>query len=220
MNNLKIVLFILFFHNAIICADVIPDNKKKISYSFEITNIDSYPDYTFIAYPVNFSNGIPDIHAVKLSSGREMNISCKFSAPQVFAVKNTAFNSTYFDSLESIQDDAQRNSKLKALIMNNKEFIPSLKISCSNYADKDEKYYYVKDEFTIESIKADTVLINTKTIYKDPNKNIIDAKDSKMKVKEDLVTPEKKFTGYLFIIIPVLALVSIVSVILIRKMKK
>ncbi len=220
MNNLKIVLLILFVHSAFIYADVISDNKKKISYSFEVTNIDSYPDYTFIAYPVNFSNGVPDIHAVKISSGIEMNISCKFGTPKIYAVKNSAFNSQYFDSVESIREDAQRNSKLKALIENNSDFIPAVKISCSNYADKDAKYYYVQDEFTIESIKTDTVIINSKTLYKDSNKNIIDAKDSKMTAREDLVTPEKKFTGYLFIIIPVLALVSIVSVILIRKMKK
>lgn len=54
MNILKIVIFILFVHSVFIYADLIPDNKKKISYSFQVTNIDSYPDYTFIAYPVNF----------------------------------------------------------------------------------------------------------------------------------------------------------------------
>lgn len=220
MNILKIVIFILFVHSVFIYADLIPDNKKKISYSFQVTNIDSYPDYTFIAYPVNFSNGVPDIHAVKIPSGKEMNISCKFGTPKLYAVKNSVFNSQYFDSVESIREDAQRNSKLKALIENNSDFIPAVKISCSNYADKDAKYYYVQEEFTIESIKTDTVIINSKTLYKDSNKNIIDAKDSKMKARDDLVTPEKKYSGYLIIIIPILALISVVTIILIRKMKK
>ena len=97
MNSVKIVIVLLFISSSFIKADLLPEGKKKISYSFEMTNIDSYPDYTFIAYPVNFSNGVPDIHAVKLSSGKDLNISCKFGSPKIYAVKNTAFNSQYFD---------------------------------------------------------------------------------------------------------------------------
>lgn len=54
-----------------------------------------------------------------------MNISCKFGTPKLYAVKNSVFNSQYFDSVESIREDAQRNSKLKALIENNSDFIPA-----------------------------------------------------------------------------------------------
>ena len=220
MNSVKIVIVLLFVLSSIVKADLLQEGKKRISYSFELTNIDSYPDYTFIAYPVNFSNGAPDIHAVKLSSGKDLNISCKFGSPKLYAVKNTAFNSQYFDSLESITDNAQRNGKLKSFIEGNKDFIPASAISCSNFADKDAKYYYVQDQFTIESIKTDSVVINTKTLYKDPDKNVIDAKDFRMKAMDDIVSPSEKYSSYLLIIIPVLALVLIVTIVLIRKMKK
>ncbi|MEO8512953.1 MAG: hypothetical protein ABI543_05310 [Ignavibacteria bacterium] len=221
MNRLKLTIILLFVFASFIKADVIQEGKKKIYYSFEVLNIDSYPDYTFIAYPVNFSNGVPDIHAVKLTPGEDLGISCKFGSPEIYAVKNTEFNSIYFDSLNSITDDVQRTSKLKSLISGNKIYIPSLKVSCSNYADRDVKYNYVQEQFSIESIKPDTMIINSKkTIYKDQNKNIIDAKDSKMRTREDLVSPSSDKSGYLLIIIPILALISIVTIILVRKMKK
>ena len=61
---------------------------------------------------------------------------------------------------------------------------------------------------------------SVKTIYKDKNNNIIDAKDSKSNIKDDIVSPAEKYSPYLFIIIPVLALIAVVSILLIRKMKK
>lgn len=221
MSRLKLTIILLFVFASFIKADVIQEGKKKIYYSFEILNIDSYTDYTFIAYPVNFSNGVPNIHAVKLTHGEDLSISCKFGSPVIYAVKNTDFNIQYFDSLNKITDDIQRNGKLKTLITGNKIYIPSLNVSCSNFADRDAKYYYVQEQFSIESIKPDTMIINSvKTIYQDQNKNIIDAKDSKMRSREDLVSPSSNKSGYLLIIIPVLALVSFVTIILIRKMKK
>ncbi|HMQ79126.1 MAG TPA: hypothetical protein PKD94_06125, partial [Ignavibacteria bacterium] len=73
----------------------------------------------------------------------------------------------------------------------------------------------------IESIDTDTVIIkSTKTLYKDSQKNIIDAKDSRSGVKDDIVSPSEKYSSYLLILIPVLALIAIVSIVLIRKMKK
>ncbi len=220
MNRFKLLIILLFVFSILIKADVIPEGKKKISYGFEVSNIDSFPGYTFIAFPVNQSNGVPDITANILNSNKALHLACRFGAPVIYAVKNENFDRTYFDSLNNLRDDKDREKLLKDLFLD-KKFIPSIKITCNSYVDKDEKYDVIQENFKIESIRSDTMLIKSqKILYKDRNNNILDAKDSHMKAKDDLVSPTQKFSSYLLIIIPVLALISIVTIILIRKMKK
>ena len=220
MNNLIITILLLFVFGSAVKADLLPDGKKKISYSFELTNIDSFPGYTFVAFPINNSNGIPMIFASVLNSGKNMDLSCKFGAPVMHAIKNEDFDGIKFDSLNQISDNNTRSAQLNEFMKKSK-FIPSLKVICSSFADRDAKYYYVQELFRVESIETDTMIIrSTKTLYKDTQKNIIDAKDSKSGVKDDIVSPSEKYSSYLLILIPVLALIAIVSIVLIRKMKK
>lgn len=220
MNNLIIAILLLFVLGSAVKADLLPEGKKKISYSFEVTNLDSFPGYTFIAYPVNNSNGVPMIFGSILSSGKSIGLSCKFGVPVIYAVKNEDFDAARFDSLNLISDDKAREDQLKSFV-NSGKFIPSLKVVCSSFADRDAKYQYVQEMFRIESIDTDTVIIKSaKTLYKDSQKNIIDAKDSRSGVKDDIVSPSEKYSSYLLILIPVLALIAIVSIVLIRKMKK
>lgn len=220
MNNLIISILLLFVLGSAVKADLLPDGKKKISYSFEVTNLDSFPGYTFVAYPINTSNGVPMIFANVLKSSKNIELPCKFGSPVIYAIKNEDFNGARFDSLNQISDNNTRSSLLGEFMKNGK-FIPSLKIICSSFADRDAKYYYVQELFRVESIDTDTMIIrSTKTLYKDTQKNIIDAKDSKSGVKDDIVSPTEKYSSYLLILIPVLALIAIVSIVLIRKMKK
>lgn len=220
MNNLIIAILALFIFSSAVNADLLPEGKKRISYSFEVTNLDSFPGYTFVAYPINTSNGVPMIFAFVLKSSKNIELPCKFGSPVIYAVKNEDFNSVKFDSLNQISDNNIRSAQLNEFMINGK-FIPSLKINCSSFADRDAKYYYVQELFRVESIDADTMIIrSTKTLYKDTQKNIIDAKDSKSGVRDDIVSPAEKYSSYLLILIPVLALIAIVSIVLIRKMKK
>lgn len=220
MNNLIIAILALFIFSSAVNADLLPEGKKRISYSFEVTNLDSFPSYTFVAYPINTSNGVPMIFAIHLKSSKNIELPCKFGSPVIYAVKNEDFNSVKFDSLNQISDNNIRSAQLNEFMINGK-FIPSLKINCSSFADRDAKYYYVQELFRVESIDADTMIIrSTKTLYKDTQKNIIDAKDSKSGVRDDIVSPAEKYSSYLLILIPVLALIAIVSIVLIRKMKK
>ena len=220
MNNLIITILLLFVLGSAVNADLLPDGKKKISYSFEVTNIDSFSGYTFVAFPINNSNGIPMIFASVINSGKNTDLSCKFGAPVIYAIKNEDFDVIKLDSLNQISDNNIRSAQLNEF-MNKGKFIPSLKIICSSFADRDAKYYYVQELFRIESIDSDTMIIrSTKTLYKDTQKNIIDAKDSKSGVRDDIVSPTEKYSSYLLILIPVLALIAIVSIVIIRKMKK
>lgn len=220
MNNLIITILLLFVLGSAVKADLLPEGKKKISYSFEVTNIDSFPGYTFVAFPINNSNGVPMLYAGVLNSGKNVELSCKFGVPVLYAIKSEDFDAAKFDSLNRIDDDKVRNLQLRNYIENGK-FIPSIKVTCSSFADRDAKYYYVQELFRVESIETDTMIIrSTKTLYKDTQKNIIDAKDSKSGVRDDIVSPTEKYSSYLLIVIPVLALIAIISVLLIRKMKK
>ena len=220
MNNLIIAIVMLFVLSSAVKADLLPDGKKKISYSFEVTNIDSYPGYTFIAFPVNTSNGKPMLYASVLTSGKNVELSCRYGVPVIYSIKSEDFDHHVFDSLNQINNDEVRNVQLKYYIESGK-FIPSLKVPCSSYADRDAKYYYVQELFRVENIESDTMIIkSTKTLYKDTQNNIIEAKDSKSGFRDDIVSPTEKYSSYLFIIVPILALVAIVSIVLIRKMKK
>lgn len=220
MNNIIIAILVLFIFSSAVNADLLPEGKKRISYSFEVTNLDSFPGYTFVAYPINTSNGVPMIFAIVLKSSKNIELPCKFGSPVIYAVKNEDFKGVKFDSLNQISDNNIRSAQLNEFMINGK-FIPSLKINCSSFADRDAKYYYVQELFRVESIDTDTMIIrSTKTLYKDTQKNIIDAKDSKSGVRDDIVSPAEKYSSYLLILIPVLALIAIVSIVLIRKMKK
>lgn len=220
MNNSIITIFLLFVLCSAVKADLLPDGKKKISYSFEVTNLDSFPGYTFVAFPINSYNGIPMIYGGVLNSGKNTELSCRVGAPVIYAIRNEDFDSGKFDSLNLISDNNTRSIQLNEFMKKGK-FIPSLKVTCSSFADRDAKYYYVQELFRIESIESDTMIIrSTRTLYKDSQKNIIDAKDSKSGINDDIVSPSEKYSSYLLIIIPVLALIAIVSIVLIRKMKK
>ncbi len=217
-------VFILIFSAGIfstkIFSDLLPEGKKRIQYSFELTNIDSYPGYTFIAYPVNNSNGAPYITANILSQNKPVQLACKFGVPVIYAVKNEDFNKAEFDSVCMIDESSPRSEKLNEFIQNGK-FIPSLKIICDSYANRDAKYNFVNEQFGIESINNDTMIIKSqKTLYKDNNNNTIDAKDSKSGFRDDVVSPQEQVGSYLIIVIPILALIAIITVLVLRKMKK
>ncbi|MBN8584809.1 MAG: hypothetical protein J0M37_06895 [Ignavibacteria bacterium] len=220
MNNLIIAILALFIFSSAVNADLLPEGKKKIQYSFSVTNTDSFPGYTFIAFPINSSNGRPMIFASVINKDINISLSCRFGVPVLYAVKTVDFDQRKFDSLNLLDNDDIRAKELESFILSSK-FIPSIKIVCSSYADKDAGYYYVEELFRIEKIDTDTMNVRSvKTIYKDKNNNIIDAKDSKSNIKDDIVSPAEKYSPYLFIIIPVLALIAVVSILLIRKMKK
>lgn len=219
MNRQIIFAAILFIFSASLLADLLPEGKKPVRYSFELTNLNSYNGYTFIAFPVNNSNGAPNITANILTQDLSVSPSCKYSTPQIYAVKNEDFNKVLFDSLNTIKESSLRSVKLKEFISSGK-FIPSLQIQCEAFAERDAKYYYMHEQFKVESMSADTMIIKSqKMIYKDGNNNVIDAKDSKS-MKDDVVTPKAEVGSYIIIIIPVLALVALVSVFVIRKMRK
>jgi len=201
-----------------ILADVLPDGKKKVSFSFEVTNIDSYPGYVFLAYPVNTSGGRPMFEYVALKNSNAVGMECRFGTPVIYAIKGELFNAEDL-STAGLTTEEEKDKKLAAYFKENKNLIHSINVSCNNYVDKDEKYSSMTRQYKISSITADTMVINTeKVLYKDGSGNVIDEKVPGE--KGDVVTPAKNSLSLLYLALPVIALVAIVSVVLIRKMKK
>ncbi|MBZ0202559.1 MAG: hypothetical protein K8I03_06040 [Ignavibacteria bacterium] len=201
-------------------SDLLPEGKKKISFSFVITNIGDYPEYVFLAYPVNQSRGRPMIEFTKLEHGKATGLACRYGNPVIYAIKKDLFNPADLD-ISGIEDEKSQLKKLDSFFTGNNNLIPSLKITCSSLADRDAKYHYVQDEYQIQSIKTDTMIIDRgETIYKDRSGNKINSEESPLKPEGDLLPPTKKYTGYLYFALPVLAIIAVVSLVVIKKMKK
>lgn len=220
MRYIILILAIVLVSLQGLRSDVLPDGKKKISFSFIVTNIVDYPDYVFLAYPVNQSGGKPRIEYRELKQDKSLGLACRFGNPVIYAIKKDLFNPADLD-VSGIKDEKSQLDKLDSFFTGNKNLIPSIKITCSTYAERDAKYHYVQDEYRIENIKSDTlVLMQGKTIYKDRNGNIIDTEENIFKPEGDLLPPAKKYATYLYFVLPVLAFVAVVSIVVIRKMKK
>jgi hypothetical protein len=218
----QIIFLIALVSFGSIFADVLPDGKKKISFNFEVTNTDSYSEYVFLAYPVNTSGGRPMIEYVAIKN-LPVHIECRFGTPVIYAIKRELFDAEDL-STDGITNETEKDKKLAAYFNENKNLIRSVKVNCNNYVDKDEKYSSILRQYKITGIAADTMVINTeKILYKDNSGNVIEEKAPGEKgdiEKSDVVTPSKNSMSLLYLALPVVALIAIISVVLIRKMKK
>lgn len=203
------VLLIIFLASRIF-PDILPENKKKISFSFDITNTESFADYVFLAYPVNTSQGAPHIECIIITAGKPVYLPCKFGpAPRIYALRKELFNP------EDYREGAEQE-KPDSIFNTNKNLIPSVTISCYGYADKNAPYNSVLESYRIESITADTmIIIPGKTEYKDKDGNIIKG------IKGDVVgvPAGKGMLKLLFYSLPLFAVVIIAIIIFIRKSK-
>ncbi|MBL8015735.1 MAG: hypothetical protein JNK43_00570 [Ignavibacteria bacterium] len=222
MNKIFLLFLILLAGFGSAHADLLPEGKKKVSYNFRIENINSYPDYSFLVYPENVSNGIPFLHSFFVKDSAWIDIFCKYGTPALYIIRNSDLNKAILDSINLIEDNKTRANALREFFDSNTSLMTrSASINCTSYVERDAKYDVIQDELKIEKASGDSLVIrNSKTIYRDKHGNILEAKDSKSGVRDDVVTPASNYTGYLLVILPVLALILIVSIVLIRKMKK
>jgi hypothetical protein len=199
-------------------ADVLPEGKKKVSYQVEIVNTGDFSDYVFLAYPVNTSGGKPMLEAVKVEGGKPFYLQCRFGVPVIYAISKNKFNPEDINT-EGIQNEEEKDKKLKDYFETNTALIPSIKVNCTNFVDKDEKYSQILRKYKIAEIKSDTMIINTEKVqYLDKSGNVLEEKAPGE--KGDVVDPVSSSINILFYAIPVLALVGIITVVLIRRSRK
>ena len=165
MNRIVIFILVLLAGYGTASADVLPDGKKKVSYNFRIENIDSYPDYSFLVYPVNVSNGIPVLHSYFIKDSSWIDIFCKFGSPALYIIKNSDLNKSDLDSINSIGDNNTRANALREFFDSKKSLMTrSASINCISYVGRDAKYDVIQDELKIEKASGDSLVIkNSKT---------------------------------------------------------
>lgn len=199
-------------------ADVLPEGQKKISYQVEIANTGDFSNYVFLAYPVNISGGRPMLEAITIEGGKPFYLQCRFGVPVIYAISKDKFNPEDINT-DGITNEQEKDKKLRDYFETNTNLIPSVKVSCTNYVDKDEKYSSILRRYKISEIKSDTMLIKTeKVLYMDKNGNVIDEKTSGE--KSDVVDPVSKSFSIMFYAIPILAMIGIITIALIRKSRK
>lgn len=223
-NYLKIFIIAVFgiaafaFSAINSLADILPEGKKKVSFSFEVTNADAHPNYVLLAYPVNTSGGKPELECVVLQNSTPVIMQCRFGVPTIYAIKKDKFNPADID-VKGISDDNERDKKLSEYFKTNKDLIPSVTVNCNNYVDKDEEYSKILRQYKVASISADTMkMALEKVLYKDKDGNTLEEKTPGE--KSDVVDPVSSSASLLYYAIPILALIAIVTVVLIRRMKK
>jgi len=218
MKSLIFKLLLLLLLSGIIFCDEVIEGTKNISFNIELTNIDSYPDYFFIAFPVNNSRGAPQIEAIKLEENNTLHLVCKYGGPVIYAIKKNLLKPDDIKFGEVYNREELK--KIDSFFTKNKNMISSGKIYCISQVDKSEPYSSITDYYIIESVTSDTLkLKREKIIRKDEDGKIID--ELKGDIKGDLLNGSKKNSSvnYIYYSIPLLAIIALVVFIIVRKKK-
>ncbi|HLC52423.1 MAG TPA: hypothetical protein VJI98_04225 [Candidatus Nanoarchaeia archaeon] len=212
MRNKLIILLslILLVAPALVSADIIPVGYKGVSYCFEISNIEDYQDYTFIAYFQEPMGG----H--KVISKEDCVSFYKFSNPIIYAIKNSDFNEA--DIGTEYEDEKLYFSSNPNLLSSNFEIN-----SISTIPENDPKNKIV-DVLEITSLSENNfVLTKSKVVY-----TYTDGTTEEITYTNQNTRPEASrqpilprwFAKLWYIIIPLIAVLAFVAILLIRKFRK
>jgi len=218
MKSLIFKLAILLAYSGIIFSDEVIEGTKNISYNIEFTDIDSYPGYIFIAFPVNNSRGVPQIQAVKLEQNNTLHLVCRYGGPVIYAIKKDLLIPD--DIKFGVVYTGDELKKIDSFFTKNKNIVSSGKVYCLSQVDKSEPYASITDYYSIESVSSDTLkLKRDKIIRKDEDGKVID--ELKGDIKRDLLNCSKKSSSinYVYYSLPLLALIAFVVFIIVRKKK-
>lgn len=214
MRNKLIILFafVLIFSvfPQAVSADIIPTGYKGVGYCFEISNIENYLDYTFIAYFQEPMGG----H--KVITKDECVSFYKFSNPTIYAIKNSDFNEA---------DIGSEYENEKTYFSSNPNLLSSdIEIkSISTIPDNDPRNKIV-DVLEITSLSENNfALAKSKVVY-----TYTDGTTEEKTYTNQNTRPEASrqpilpwwFAKLWYIIIPLIAVLIFVAILLIRKFRK
>ncbi len=212
INKIIILLgFVSVLLPSVVLADVIfpgPNLYKSVGYCFEISNIDDYPDYTFIAHPLAVGTG----HKI-IKQGDCISFY-KFSRPTVYAIKNTDFDKNSIGTgYENEKNYFETNTKL----------IPSgIEISSIGYIDSNNPLKSAVDVFSIVSLTDNGLEIEKSKVIYTYTDGTTEEKaylhDTRPEPSRKLFVPSW-FTEFWYIILPILAAIVIVIILLLRRRK-
>ena len=213
MKTISGFLITFFIICGITQSDILPEGKKKISFYFEVSGIDKFPDYVFLAYPVNKSGGVPQNECIVLENSKAVYLSCKYNSPAIFAIKKDIFNP---EDIKSDENNRIENPKLDSFFANNKNLAGTKEIGCETFADVNAKYNSITDYYKIESIEKDALIIKKdKSVKKDKDGKDIKDEGSLYKDSEN-----NNYTGYLYYSLPLISMIAFITFVYVRKRNK
>jgi len=212
MTNKLIILFglILLVVPSLVSADIIPVGYKGVGYCFEVSNIEDYQDYTFIAYfqePMGGHKVIAEDDCVSFY---------KFSNPTIYAIKNSDFNEEDIGS-EYENEKSYFNSNLNLLSSD-------IEIKSISTIPENDPRNKIIDVLEITSLSENNfALTKSKVVY-----TYTDTTTEEKTYTDQNVRPEASrqpilpwwFAKLWYIIIPLIAVLIFVAILLIRKFRK
>jgi len=197
-----------------VLADVLPVGFKGIDYCFQISNIDDYPDYTFIISPAIHPEG--GLWGHNVVEETECIRTYKISRPKLYAIKTVKFDeseiepgyesiNTYFESNRDLIKSDIEIKQVTAVPGNN---------PLTGMVDVLDIVHLSEDSLGVRKSKA----IYTYEDGTREEKLYID-QDKRPKQSKNAILPWW-FALYWYIIIPIIAVLAIIIIFLINKFKK
>ncbi|MBD2703767.1 hypothetical protein IC229_24185 [Spirosoma sp. BT702] len=156
MKIKRLIFLSLLLANVIRCAwaDVIPYDRRSVSYCFRLANINQYPKYVFIAY---YPFPTPNYAIIK--SGECVHFY-HLSRPVICAIAKNHFRE---DSLRAYQQARNQSirDKLQRYFESNPNLIRSdVKISAVSTLSKSNPTKSIEDVLTVKKLSGSTLQID------------------------------------------------------------
>lgn len=207
MKKIIFILGILFLVLPFVSADVIIEGYHSIDINNRITNINDFPNYTFISGPDEEAE--PGLSMCKIKIIKEeglIEIYYKFCSISVYAIENSKLDYEVLNKLMNPGNYAEYST-----------INENGRVSDINYSKVEEDYKkFLIDSDAIKILSGITTsktVSDTNSIEEINNSYIIDAN---LLVSNNQTT-EKNNLIYFYIGIPILALIIILVIILKRK---
>ena len=206
-HNFSKILVVLLILGSIgtATADVIEPGQKNVPFSYQITNIQDYPDYVFILH------GTPNPSAEILTSS-EFSFY-KLSTCSVYAVPRTVFDSAKMDQMDEteIEDFLKNNTRVASSNLTLEGMFGTV-----NVADPLESALILLEFNSIKDNNLD--IKKTKIIYNYSNGQKVEKPFQSQNQIPEPTTPGPSWEFYLyFIALPIVALATIFIIVLRRK---
>lgn len=130
-----------------VLADVIIPGTKTIDYCQKISNINDYPDYTFLAYPTAMGAG-----SIRIISQDTCIVFYKLNQPAIYAVKTSNFNANILNETNG--------TAIKSYFENNSQVIPSnLQLSSYGTVPENDPLQKVVTIYNVVSLNQNNLQI-------------------------------------------------------------
>jgi len=209
MTNKIVILFslILLIIPPIVIADVIPSGHKGVSYCFEISNINKFQDYSFLA---EFQHWLTGETWVELINAGDC-VSNSRASVNIHAVNSNLVNLDVKDNL-------------KLLIEEQKAIKSNIIVKPYGLVKENDPLKKVWNIFEVVNIDKDNFELKKLKVKYEYEDNTT---EEKVYLKQEIMPePSRKpslpwwFAKLWYTIIPVTALIILIAVLLIRKIRK